>query len=796
MSPSDRISQLVSRPWIKTAVLICVSFVLIAVVQLPYLRWVQSLSAQGTPAPALNADSPTGYEHQLRHFLGHHERGKTFRWIQRVQNLPEHGLRTEPHYTQDSLPEGRGEYAPHLYLWWLGLVASLIYGWGAASFGIAAEQLALWEPVILHASATSIALIALRHRLKWLPMSVVALAISGLPIFSGQFLPGVLGPRTVALLLAGVVLGRELLTPSNTPQRTGFHILQALLTAFCLWLDPGIGFPLLLLTTLTAWTRRATVNHWFHSLLGPLVGASMLALACGLDRIPWQASATEFRYVHPLYAVAWLGLGGLRLTPLFWSPANGGKRFWVMGALLAIAGLLPLFAVQIHHGFAGWAYPSTFMQRLTSLDETIVFPNLLAWLRHSQGAELLFILLPMLSAALMIGFACWKHDSKSTDTNPLPVAILLFALLLLSTFWVRWIVVLSALSILYLSLRFDSLWKRSPWVILTVLLVYGSGTLGWQYKNPGIWTRPHGDQAPGTQDVHALVYRSVAHWLYAQNPTVPRRVLAPPEASDFLSFHGNSQTLMSTAWESYPGQVAASRLLSAPESTEVEALIEATTLTHVILPSWDTVLPLLVREPAEADRDTLYDRLQRWVLPPVLRAIPYHLPDIPSFLDQKLAVFKAVDPQTEALGLSRLAEYFVEMRRDEPARLVAEALASTFPDNRDAVIARALVYKHLGQRVDFLNELATLVGDIANAMPATAWDRSVQRAIVLAHGSRLMLAKAELEDCIATAQTSDLLQLTPLQAHHMHALMQHHNLRFPSDDLNNLLRSLGSDYRK
>src|SRR5690606_4290401 len=100
------------------------------------------------------------------------------------------------------------------------------------------------------------------------------------------------------------------------------------------------------------------------------------------------------------------------------------------------------------------------------------------------------------------------------------------------------------------------------------------------------------------------------------------------------------------------------------------------------------------------------------------------------------------------------------------------------------------------QRVDFLNELATLVGDIANAMPATAWDRSVQRAIVLAHGSRLMLAKAELEDCIATAQSADLLQLTPLQAHHMHALMQHHNLSFPSDDLNTLLRSLGADYRK
>jgi len=146
----------------------------------------------------------------------------------------------------------------------------------------------------------------------------------------------------------------------------------------------------------------------------------------------------------------------------------------------------------------------------------------------------------------------------------------------------------------------------------------------------------------------------------------PVIALAPPELSDVLVFHGGVRVLMSTAWESYPGQVAASRILSAPESSEAEAVLRSRAVTHVVLTSWDPVLPLLVKDPGAAGKNTLYARLQRWVLPRTLRPIPYQLPAVPGFQDQKIALFKVTSPQDEALSLSRLAEYFCA---DEPARI-------------------------------------------------------------------------------------------------------------------------------
>src|SRR5690606_27248670 len=139
----------------------------------------------------------------------------------------------------------------------------------------------------------------------------------------------------------------------------------------------------------------------------------------------------------------------------------------------------------------------------------------------------------------------------------------------------------------------------------------------------------------------------------------------------------------------------ANRILSAPENTEAEAVIQGHQLTHIILPSWDKMLPLFVQKPAESGKDTLYDRLQRLVYPPFLRPIPYRLPPMPLFAAEKLAVFKVTPPQDEAHSLSRLAEYFVEMERNEPAVFAAQVLASSYPNDPNATIARATVHAHV-----------------------------------------------------------------------------------------------------
>jgi hypothetical protein len=251
---------------------------------------------------------------------------------------------------------------------------------------------------------------------------------------------------------------------------------------------------------------------------------------------------------------------------------------------------------------------------------------------------------------------------------------------------------------------------------------------------------------------------------------------------------------MSTAWESYPGQVATSRILSAPESSEAEAVLQSRGITHVILNSWDKVLPLLVRSPESEDKNTFYARLQRWVYPPFLRPIPYALPPTPGYLDQKIAVFKITPTQDEALSLSRLAEYFVEMNRDEPASLVAQVLTQSFPDDPNATIARALVYAHVNNRAGFDRELARLSVEVAAGRSPALWDRQVQRAIVFAMGHQRVLARKDIAACLTGVTSDNVFDLTPLQAHRLTTLAKNYELNFPDSNLAERVASLSSEY--
>src|SRR5690606_5485830 len=66
---------------------LAISFALVLIFRagLSHQTWVTNLAKEGSPAPALSAHSPTGYELGQRHFLGTHQRGETYRWIAEVQ---------------------------------------------------------------------------------------------------------------------------------------------------------------------------------------------------------------------------------------------------------------------------------------------------------------------------------------------------------------------------------------------------------------------------------------------------------------------------------------------------------------------------------------------------------------------------------------------------------------------------------------------------------------------------------------------------------------------------------------
>jgi len=784
--------------WLAWSALV-VTLALMLRADLAHVRWVEQLSAQGSPPPAKSAHSNTGYEAGLRHFLGTHERGDTYRWIALTQRLVVTGPSLPSHYESDNVPSGRTQSLPRLCAAWIAGIGWSLHALTGESLPLAIERAALWEPVIAHVLAF-IALAWFIGRRQGVVSAAFAGAFFALfPPLSAQFLPGVLTARTWALLLGVYAIAGNL--PLSSPDRRSlaFSVRSAVAAGCSLWLDPAFGFPSVLISAavgIAALLRGTTTERpWLR---WALIGAGITTLGWIIDRSPWDPAAGELRYAHPLYALAWLGLGlGIDGWSRWQRPPSRSKPHLlelVAGALLFV----PLLFVQFTDSYKGWLYPSAAMTRLTSLDEAVVFRSAFDWLGRTSFVENVFVSAPTGLALALLAWAWLRSRGTNRETpRVLPALTILFiGVLVFAFFRVRWLTAASLLALPLIAFFAATIGPLVRRTVLTVFVVLSVGLLAWNKTRPASLRRPTEKTPPRVVDLQALIQRHFAHWVAAHHPPEKTRALAPPEFSDSLVFHGNVPVLMSTAWESYAGQIAAARILSAPEPTEAEAVIQSHELTHIVVPSWDPVLPLLVRNPQGEGKDTFYARLQRWLLPRYLRATPYHLPRLPGFLDQQLAVFQVVFPQDEALALARLAEYFAEMERPEPAGLVAQVLLQSFPDDPNASIARAIVYAQFKPEAGLEREVSRLAADVSAGRIPMDWDRRVQRAIVLALARKHDLARPEIEACLAEATEEALFELTPLQAYRLGALARGYHLSFPTSATAQLAAALGADYNQ
>jgi hypothetical protein len=765
---------------------------------LAHLRWVSELSMQGGPPPARDADSSTGYALGQRHFIGIHERGETYRWIAATQDAFASGLFAANTYEADTVPTGRPQLSPRLYTAWLAAITWSLHVITEDPIGICAEHAALWEPVVAHLLAFAGIVFFMAHR-----YGLASAAISGwffvlFPPLALQFLPGVLTPRTAALFIAAYAIALNLPRPREGGKSQIFRVQSAIASGFALWLDPALGFPAVLISAaagVSAYIHERTVTP---VLRWSVVGAFLTVLAWLVDRNPWNPAAGELRTIHPLYALAWLGIGLAFDGVQRLREVSGNRRLrlcQVVGGTLLFAALI---YTQVANDYKAWLYPSVWIRRLSSVNETAVFSSYINWLGRSSLLEVLLISAPVLAALTALAVSGFRGRSKTTSSNgsALTAVVVLVGLLLLAFLRIRWGVVatLIALPLLWHLSSRDLGQPRRALLIGASVFMLGLGA--WSTSLPPAFQRPSAVLGPSATDLEALVHRHFSHWLAAHTPGQNVSAVAPPDLSDSLVFHGNRRVLMSSAWESYPGQVAATRLFSALESTEADAVLQSHGITHVILPSWDKVLPLFVQKPTVEGQDTLFDRLQRWVHPPFLRPMPYRLPPIPAFSAEKMAVFKVTPPQDDALSLSRLAEYFVEMERTEPATLAAKVLAESFADDPNAAIARALVYVKAGRDSEFNQQAARLAADLNAGRVPSDWDRRVQRAIVFALARRHDIARAEIAASLENANADALLELTPLQAHRLTTLAKGYRLSFPSEELSRLAGVLGAEYSR
>lgn len=783
--------------------LLCVPAIAIALVvsvrtHLAHVQQVSEFAMQGSPAPAVDPNSPTGYVHGQRHFIGVHERGETYRWIAATQEVATNGLFGAKIYAGDTVPTGRPSLMPRLYTGWLALVSWCLHLATAESIALSAERTALWEPLISHVLVLTAAAVFMGRRYGMAAAAAAALAFAFFPPLAGQFIPGVLTARTWALFFAAYTIALSL--PPSVAERRNltFSKRSALAASVALWLDPAFGFSAIVISAVVGTATHLSDKVLLPCLKWSLIGCGLTITAWLVDGAPWSPSAGELRYVHPYYGFAWLGIGlvldGLQQLTSTRKTRRGSIEI-ITGAVL----IAPLGYVQIMHAYAGWLYSSVWMRRLTSLDETIVYKSAREWLALASAAEIIAVSAPVIMAGILLVLMLRKKGAEgnaSAQPSLMPAVVLLTTLVVFTFFRLRWGMIASLVA-LPLAWHLACRGQRNFKVIVAALaVVFLLGLIAWRNSLPVSFKRPSVPFEPTAADLDALIHRRFAHWLASRTPSQNVAALAPPELSDSLVFHGGCRVLMSTAWESYPGHLAVNRILSALESSEAEALIERHKLTHVILPSWDKVLPLFVQKPAVDGKDTLFDRLNRWVHPPFLRPVPYQLPPNPIFAGEKLAVFMVTPPQDDALSLSRLAEYFVEMNRTEPAELAAKALAASFPDDPNAAVARSLVLAHKRDQAGFERELSRLASDVEAGHAPSEWDRRVQRAIVLALGRREELARQETKACLDEATEESLAELTSLQAYRLGVLARKFRLTFSDPKLAEQLNGLGAEYEQ
>src|SRR5690606_1297502 len=119
------------------------------------------------------------------------------------------------------------------------------------------------------------------------------------PVFSAQFLPGMLTADTGALLLTALAL--LLAMPATVGRGTPCtpNCGSAVAAALAVWVNPAYGVVAVL--TIAAMTLVASIRgaNQLPVLRWSVVGAVIVFAGALIDRIPWAPAVSELRYVHP-----------------------------------------------------------------------------------------------------------------------------------------------------------------------------------------------------------------------------------------------------------------------------------------------------------------------------------------------------------------------------------------------------------------------------------------------------------------------------------------------------------------
>ncbi|ACB75082.1 hypothetical protein [Opitutus terrae] len=770
----------------------------VPVCTLAVLFWVNSarvdrvrfVSALGLE-PLRNDDtSATGYAGGMRQLIVPGQNLESYQWIEQTQQMLARGEWRVRRNELENAPEGRAVTASSPYRWWLRLVGWFDRQITGRAPGAAVEHAALWADPLLHGLIVAGLTGFVAWRFGLWSSAVVCLGLAFAFPLGANFVPGAPDDRGLALALAlasvlPLAVGIAALritagAPSRAPHR--WFVLAGLAGGLGLWVSVPVQAPLLFgcalggLIALAVSPTSALVLPWRS---WAVAGAATTLAAYLLEFAPDHLGSWQVRVVHPLHALAWLGLGELLTLASLWLQTRQSPRRLIdglrlVGAVAAIGALVWVAQAKENGGLLA-PDPSAF--RLTPLVGDAAAPNFLRWLvQPATGVKPIVVMLPLL---LAVPPAWWLLTRKLPATERTLILVpggALVVALGLACWQLSWWAMTGALATVLAAVTIPTTLEQTPrrarWIWLAALLpaVIAGGA---QFVSLADARRA---RSLDETELLGLVHRDLAHWLARRAGPDGAIVLAPPAETVALGYYGGLRGIGTLSWDNQSGLMATVRIVSATTRQEAEALIARREITHIVLPSWDSYFGEYARVGSGQVEGSFFDELQNLNLPPWLRPVAYTFPTIAGFEDRSVAVFEVVDEQDEATALGRMATYFVEAGRLELAAAAGQGLRR-FPANLGAWVARAEVESARGDTQALEASLKYLLPRLkAGADAGLPLDRRIGLAVVLARAQHEELARAQVRRCLSQLDESRLRGLSTSAIYRLFALAKAYDL--------------------
>lgn len=768
---------------------------------------IERLNSLAGTTPVIDATSPTGYAGGVRMLLAPGHNNESYQWIIQTQQMLATGQWRLRQADYDNAPIGRAVTTPSLYRWWLATVAWCDHRLSGRPLGLSVEKAALWaDPLLFMLLLGGGTLLAVR-RFGPLTAAVFPLASVTIYPFGGAFLPGCPDDVGLALVLlaacALALLAGILPTGKGEARPKRWFIASGIFGGIGLWLNVSTFVPLLLGLgaggLLGSWLARRNPAAALPWRVWGCAGAGTTFAAWLIEYAPAHLDLAAWRLheVHPLYACAWLGGAELLALITAWMRGTSllSRRTDQVRLALAVLALAAVPAVMLLKGTAAFLAENTFAFRLTALDDVSLTRNLAVWIvREGASWRLLALGLPLIVAVVVAGRRFWQRETGPLHRlalglafGPVPVAFV-FGCTQLS-----WWNPLDALLLVLLVAATASTPEAEPaksppgWRLLGVALLLIPGVISLlpgreKATEAGDFSRP---------ELEGLVEREFAHWLARRMGSDGALVLAPPNLAASLYFHGGLRGLGSPYRENEAGFQASVRLAAAFHADEAQALARQRNLTHIIIPSWDDFLDEYARLGSGQADQTLMGMLHSWLPPRWLRPVPYYLPRLKEFEDDRLLVFEMTEVQDHANALCRLTEYFLDMGQFELAAMAVKTLATDYAADLGAQITKARTEIARRDQAGFEQSLAAItLGLQDSAIDSITWDRRVTLSLVLAEGGRMEPARAQAQRCLDEMGELDLRSLSEATLFRFLTLCKVLGLQIQDEQLRDLSKNL------